>query len=209
MSLNAFKLLRLTGRIKNDGSDAAVIDSLWGKNKQTNKQKRRPTHLWRLQTVQENLDSRIKTHHNQHRRRRGDNEISNRKGPLSTLRAYEYQHCVCTRMSTLCVQEGQHCVYKSVNTVCARVSKLRVYKGVNTVCLQQCPNCVFTRMSKLLTSVKTACLQVSTLCVQEYQNYVCTSVNTACVQECQHCVYKCQHCVCTRVSTLCVSKKTK
>ena len=130
------------------------------KNKQTNKQfffcteRRRPTHHWRLQTVQENLDSRIKAHRNQHRRRRGDNEISNRKGPLSTLRVYECQHCVCKRMSTLCVQECQHCVCKNVNTACVQgclhcvfttVSKLRVYKNVKTV--DKCENCVFTSVN--------------------------------------------------------------
>ena len=37
MSLNAFKLLRLTGRIKNGGSDAAVIDVFEEKQQQQNR----------------------------------------------------------------------------------------------------------------------------------------------------------------------------
>ena len=43
-----------------------------------------PTHHWRPQIILQNLDSHIKTHHNQHIKQRGDKKISNGQGSLTS-----------------------------------------------------------------------------------------------------------------------------
>ena len=53
----------------------------WGENN-TFTDRRRPTYHWRPQIIQENLDSRFKTQHNEHIRRRGREKISNGQGSL-------------------------------------------------------------------------------------------------------------------------------
>ena len=46
---------------------------------------RLPTYHWRPHIIPESLDSDTKAHHNQHRRRRGDGELSKGKGSFGSL----------------------------------------------------------------------------------------------------------------------------
>ena len=69
-----------------------------------------------------NLDSRIKTHHNQHRRRRGDRKISNGKGSLGhwhllqNKKLQQVSNLVFYAQSTITVIPGRYATTTTTTT---------------------------------------------------------------------------------------------